>query len=151
MLLFSPPRWNKILAIPYKIIWCSRVRFLELKVLTSEAPSDVEWSLIHSKELTSGIFVLISKLVVTRQGEISNPSSKKAMARIWYVRNKEATLVVWGMKREEMKWADSKARGGGKEEPRREKNVMTGWRKFFMPSLLNFLCMLVCVGTWVLI
>lgn len=111
------------------------------------------WSkgLIPSKELTSGIFVLIPRFAMTRQGEIGGPSSMKAMARIWYVRSKEVALVVWGVKREEMKRADSKARGGGKEEPRREKNVVTGQPKFFMPSLLIFLCMLVCVGTRVLI
>lgn len=29
--------------------------------------------------------------------------------------------------------------------------MVTGRPKFFMPSLLSILCLLVCVGTWVLI
>lgn len=63
------------------------------------------WSkgLIPSKELTSGIFALILRYLVTRQGEVSNPGSKKAMARIWYVRSKEAALAVWRVKKKEIK------------------------------------------------
>jgi len=63
------------------------------------------WSkaVILLKELTSGILALIPRFVVTRQGEIVSPGCKKAMARIWYVKRKEAALVVWGVKREEMK------------------------------------------------
>lgn len=86
-----------------------------------------------------------------RQGASSSPNSKKkAKARIWYVRSKEAALVVQGEKREETKQAGSKASGGGKEEP-------WGWRMWwqegpnFYAKLANFFCVSVCVGTWVLV
>lgn len=73
------------------------------------------------------------------------------MARIWYEQQRSRTS---GFGREEggnETSADRKARGVRKEEPRSEKNGVTGRPKSFMPSLLIFLCMLVCVGTWVLI
>lgn len=83
--------------------------------------------------------------MVIRQGASSIPSSKKkARARIWCVRSKEAALVVQGGKREEMKQAGSKASGGDKKGTMGVKNVVTGRPKFFMPSLLIF-CVCQCL------
>lgn len=107
---------------------------------------------IPSQELTSGIFALIPRFVVTGQGKISSPGSKKAMARIWYVRTKGAALVVWGMERKEMKQGQVTK---PEMEEKRNHRVRTMWWQegpnFSCQACCCFLHVLVCVGTWVLI